>query len=72
MIHGSPFDRGMADSYYQRAIIPHKIVDGKQVLLDRGNEYDEYMEGYKTNEDIGNFKDWGQDSPSVWGHHEVF
>jgi hypothetical protein len=72
MIHGSPFDRGAADSYYSRAMIPHKMVDGKQVLLERGKEWDEYMEGYACNENIGNFKDWGQDSPSVWGNYEAF
>ena len=49
----------MADSYYSRAMIPHKMVDGKQILLERGKEWDEYMEGYECNEDLGNFKDWG-------------
>ena len=53
------YDRGAADSYYSRAMIPHKMVDGEQVLLERGQEWDEYMEGYACNEDLGNFKDWG-------------
>ena len=66
------YDRGMADSYYGRAVIPHILIGFQQVLLERGKEWDEYMEGYKVNENIGNFKDWGQDSPSVWGNHEVF
>jgi hypothetical protein len=53
------YDRGAADSYYSRAVIPHKWIDGEQVLLERGQEWDEYMEGYACNEDLGNFKDWG-------------
>jgi len=72
IMNRSPYDRGAADSYYSRAMIPHKMVDGKQILLERGKEWDEYMEGYACNENIGNFKDWGQDSPSVWGNYEAF
>jgi hypothetical protein len=60
-MHGSPFDRGMADSYYQRAIIPHKRVDGVVIMLEKGKEWDEYMEGYAHNEQMGNFKDWGDE-----------
>lgn len=61
--HGSPYDRGMADSYYRRGIIPHyyegasfysnKITDlNKQELF-------EYLKGYNDNEASGDFKDWG-------------
>lgn len=59
--HGSPYDRGMADSYYRRARCPHKIVDGREVPLERGSaEWIEYGDGYEFNEELGNFKDWGQ------------
>ncbi len=53
------YDRGMADSYYGRAMIPHKWIDGEQVLLSRGQEWDEYHQGYEWNEELGNWKDWG-------------
>jgi len=54
------YDRGAADSYYGRAMIPHILIGFQQVLLEKGTqEWDEYMEGYACNEDIGNFKDWG-------------
>jgi len=59
--HGSPYDRGMADSYYQRPHYPHKMIDGKEVPLERGSaEWVEYEEGYEFNEELGHFKDWGQ------------
>ena len=52
-------DRGAADSYYQRAARPHKLVDGVEVLLDEGTpECGEYMQGYECNELLGNFKQW--------------
>ena len=52
-------DRGAADSYYQRAARPHKLVDGVEVLLEEGTpEWSEYMQGYECNELLGNFKQW--------------
>ena len=63
--HGSPFDRGSADSYYGRAQIPHKYPNGT------GNaprieaqdmtlaEMREYYKGYEYNEACGDKKNWG-------------
>ena len=63
--HGSPFDRGSADSYYGRPQVPHKYPNGT------GNapriespeltlaEMREYYRGYEYNECFGDKKDWG-------------
>jgi hypothetical protein len=63
--HGSPFDRGSADSYYGRAQSPHKYPNGT------GNaprveaqdmslaEMREYYQGYEYNEAFGDKKNWG-------------
>jgi len=63
--HGGPFDRGGADSYYQRGINPHYYV-GDTGMSHRVEELDmtseeikAYMAGYWQNEELGNFKDWG-------------
>lgn len=57
--HGSPFDRGSADSYYRRRKLPHKMVGNEMVWLKPDTEeWAEYMEGYSINESIGNFKEW--------------
>lgn len=63
--HGGPYDRGSADSYYQRGFDPHYYV-GDTYRSDRIELADmtpaeivEYTKGYKDNEDDGNFKDWG-------------
>jgi hypothetical protein len=62
--HGSPFDRGSADSYYGRAQVPHKYPNGT------GNaprieaedmtlaEMREYFRGYEYNEQFGDKKSW--------------
>lgn len=53
-------DRGKADSYYGRAMIPHIRVDGKDIPVARNSlEWAAYMDGYEVNEIIENFKDWG-------------
>jgi hypothetical protein len=62
--HGGPYDRGSADSYYGRGLDPHwwpmGTGRGLKIDLKEGEEgYDEYMEGFKDNQDAGNFKDWG-------------
>ena len=62
--HGGPYDRGSADSYYGRPIDPHYWPNGTghgfPTPLKEGDEgYDEYMDGYKENQEAGNFKDWG-------------
>lgn len=58
--HGSPHDRGMADSYYRRRRVPHKMVNGYPVALaPDSEEWTQYMEGYTLNEKMENHKDWG-------------
>jgi hypothetical protein len=65
MRHGSPYDRGRADSYYQRPFDPHYFVkdtynspkisaadmSAAEVVL--------YAKGFTDNEERGHFKDWG-------------
>lgn len=59
--HGSPYDRGSADSYYRRRRLPHKWPEGtyhgKYVILTDPKEIEEYFLGYDENQD---FKDWGE------------
>jgi hypothetical protein len=63
--HGSPYDRGMADSYYQRGRSPHYFkgdsynsprVTYKDMTPD---EVVAYHAGYDDNEESGDYKDWG-------------
>lgn len=63
--HGSPYDRGRADSYYRRKFNPHwynyenKAME-RRVKIEKGTpEYEEYKRGYEDNEEVGEFKDWG-------------
>ena len=63
--HGSPFDRGGADSYYNRPRCPHYFI-GETYSSDKVVEKDmtenqiaEYNAGYDENEDSFNKKDWG-------------
>ena len=63
--HGSPYDRGSADSYYGRGFQPHYYV-GDTYLSERvedltQEELDEYTQGYQDNEEYGDKKDWGYD-----------
>jgi len=62
--HGSPFDRGSADSYYGRAQSPHWYpegtgfgtrIDAKDMSL---AEMREYYKGYEYNEACGDKKVW--------------
>ena len=63
--HGSPFDRGSADSYYHRGQVPHWWPEGtgKGVRLESQDmslqELREYFRGYEYNERFGDKKDWG-------------
>jgi len=64
--HGSPFDRGSADSYYRRGRNPHWYPQGTY-NGDRIEEKDmseaeiaEYHAGFDDNESCGDFKDWGE------------
>ena len=63
--HGGPFDRGSADSYYQRGLRPHYYV-GDTGFTDRieqdqmtNEEIDAYCAGYEYNETVSMaFKEW--------------
>jgi hypothetical protein len=64
MIHGSPEDRGSADSYYRRPPYPHYYPEG----TGRGQRIDEvamtekeiadYWYGFHENEKERNWKEW--------------
>jgi hypothetical protein len=62
--HGSPFDRGSADSWYSRPQQPHWYPEGsyngdrveaKGMSLQQMREY---FRGYEYNEQFGGKKDW--------------
>lgn len=62
--HGGPFDRGSADSYYDRERRPHYFVGAthhgaevKQGLMTR-EEISAYNAGYDHNEKFGHKKDY--------------
>ncbi len=63
--HGSPFDRGSADSYYGRPRDPHYWPEGtykgERVNKDQMTpaEIQAYLAGYQWNEQFGDKKDWG-------------
>lgn len=61
--HGSPFDRGSADSYYHRPRNPHKGGSGGKLgwtpITDLTPEEKEaYHAGYDWNEEYGDKKEW--------------
>ena len=62
--HGSPFDRGGADSYYQRGFDPHYWPSGThkgyrvEMHEMTAEEITAYTRGYNQNEEAGNFKVW--------------
>jgi hypothetical protein len=62
--HGSPFDRGSADSWYSRPQQPHWYPEGSY-RGDRVESKDmslqqmrEYFRGYEYNEQFGGKKSW--------------
>lgn len=63
--HGSLFDRGHADSYYDRTPVPHYGGvgggSGPCVPVTDPIMVAEYMAGYDDNETNGDKKDWGHD-----------
>jgi hypothetical protein len=65
--HGSPHDRGGADSYYHRPRSPHWWPQGTYngTKIDRVDmtpeEVTAYNEGFDENESRGDFKDWGHE-----------
>jgi hypothetical protein len=62
--HGSPFDRGNADSYYRRALDPHWWPQGSYngFRVDESDmtaqEIEAYNAGYDENEKDGNYKNY--------------
>jgi hypothetical protein len=62
--HGSPYDRGSADSYYGRSYEPHYFTGAtystdKVELADMTpEEIAAYTRGYNDNEASSNFKEW--------------
>ena len=63
--HGSCFDRGSADSYYNRPRSPHYYVGdtykSEKVTVENMTEEEiaNYHAGYDWNESNGDKKDWG-------------
>lgn len=71
-VHGSPFDRGAADSYYDRPQVPHYWPGGTgvgdMVPHDKmtPDQIEEYYAGYSYNEHMGIKKTWDYDrNPSM-------
>jgi len=62
--HGGPFDRGSADSWYSRPCSPHMFLGGSYMSVEIGardmtpEQVDEYLAGYRYNEQHGGKKDW--------------
>jgi hypothetical protein len=63
--HGGPYDRGSADSYYQRGFNPH-YFEGATAVTPRvemtqmtAAEITAYTAGFNDNESFGDKKDWG-------------
>ena len=63
--HGGPYDRGGADSYYQRGYDPHYYNGDSMksqkvpLALMTAAEITAYTKGYNDNEEAGHFKDYG-------------
>ena len=62
--HGGPFDRGSADSYYNRPFNPHFYVgatmSSPRIPLEAmtAEEITAYSAGYDYNEQFGDKKQW--------------
>ena len=61
--HGGAFDRGSADSWYNRPIDPHyfvgKTYGSTRIDVREGSpEFEAYMMGYEYNEKHGGKKDY--------------
>ena len=62
--HGSPFDRGSADSWYSRPCDPHYYPNGTYnnpkigIELMSTEDIEAYHAGYNWNEEFGGKKDW--------------
>lgn len=63
--HGSPFDRGSADSYYRRGRQPHYWPEGtghgemvpREAMTEE--QLSDYYAGFEWNEEHGDRKFWG-------------
>ena len=60
--HGSLYDRGAADSYYNRSRDPHWYPNGSynspKIAELTAEEIAEYHAGYDDNEQAGSHKEW--------------
>lgn len=62
--HGGPFDRGSADSYYNRGRRPHFFTDATYQSMEIEERHmtkaqiAEYNAGYDYNEQFGAKKEW--------------
>jgi len=62
--HGSPFDRGLADSWYSRSQDPHFWPEGTghgiRIEADEMSltQMAAYFRGYEYNEQFGGKKEW--------------
>lgn len=60
--HGSPWDRGSADSYYGRPrdphYYPHGTYNGEPVTDLTPEQVKEYLDGYAWNNKYGDKKNW--------------
>ena len=60
--HGSPFDCGSADSYYNRIARPHYYKEEHPRLVTKENmtqeQIEAYLAGYEYNECLGHKKDY--------------
>ena len=62
--HGSPYDRGQADSYYGREYQPHYFVGDSynthkiELAQMTAQEIVAYTAGYRDNEANGDKKEW--------------
>lgn len=62
--HGSPFDRGSADSWYGRPVDPHWYPNGSyngervEAVNMTKEELEAYHAGYDYNEEFGGKKEW--------------
>ena len=61
--HGGPFDRGAADSYYNRPRSPHYFSgathQSPEIVVTEGSPaYEAYMAGYDWNKEMGSRKVW--------------
>lgn len=60
--HGSLFDRGSADSYYQRPRDPHYYPlgtgHGERITDLTPEQVKAYLDGYAYNEQFGDKKSW--------------